>query len=145
MAAMSDVGHTASEPRPSERVVEQRIRNRVIECLDLAASFEVQRQYEMDVPIEHVPYEVINMWEDYFPQHPPGGAEILAVYSPEEVEAIRNFDAAWEVAADALSDDYPSLAAVQVLAEWGQLRDAAAAAGAVFARRGRLPEDREVR
>ena len=129
---------------PSERVVEQRGRNRVIEYLDLAASFEAQRQYERDVPIAHVPYEVINQWEDNFPRGPGPDADLLSVYSPEEIEAIRQFHRVWDAAANAIADNYPSLADVHALPEWEQLRRAAASARDVFARRGTMPEDREV-
>lgn len=34
------------EPAPSRRVVEQRVRNRIIEYLDLAASYEEQAEYK---------------------------------------------------------------------------------------------------
>jgi hypothetical protein len=49
---------------PGERVAEQRVRNRIIEYLELAASLAAQADYDSAVPIAHVPYEVINQWED---------------------------------------------------------------------------------
>jgi hypothetical protein len=137
-------GTSAADDRPSRRVIEQRIRNRVIEYLDLAASFEQQRQYERDVPFVNVPYEVINSWEDNFPKDPRIDANLLAVYSPSEVKAIRHFHAVWVAAADALPNDYPTLAEVRELPEWEQLRRAAASTGMIFAERGTMPEDREV-
>lgn len=124
-------------------MVEQRIRNRVIEYLDLAASFDEQQQYERDVPFVHVSYEVINMWEDNFPRD-PRNADLLSVYSHDEVNAIREFHAVWDAVADAVSDDYPTLAHVQALPGWEQVRRAAVSARGVFARRGTMPEDREV-
>ena len=54
-----------AEDKPSLRVVEQRVGNRVIEYLELASSFAVQQEYERHVPLAHVPYEVINQWEDW--------------------------------------------------------------------------------
>ena len=125
-------------------MVEQRIRNRVIEYFDLAASFGEQRQYERAVPFVNVPYEVINMWEDNFPKDPSKDSNLLVVYSPDEVKAIRNFHVVWDVAADAVPTNYPTLAEVQALPAWEQLRHAAAFAREVFARRGTMPEDREV-
>ena len=53
---------------PSERVVEQRVRNRVIEYLELTSSLAAQADYEKSVPIAYVPYEVINQWEDQLPR-----------------------------------------------------------------------------
>jgi len=55
---------------PSERVVEQRVRNRVIEYLELTSSLAAQADYEKSVPIAYVPYEVINQWEDQLPRGP---------------------------------------------------------------------------
>jgi hypothetical protein len=50
--------------KPSRRVVEQRVRNRIIAYLEVASSLEAQQEYERDVPMAHVPYEVINQWDD---------------------------------------------------------------------------------
>lgn len=53
------------EDRPSKRIVEQRIRNNVIDYLDMAGSFERQREYEKNVPIAWVPGEIIDQWQDW--------------------------------------------------------------------------------
>lgn len=127
---------------PSRRVVEQRIRNQIIDYLELAASFEAQQEYERSVPIAHVPYEVINQWQDSVPRDPRAPEFDPAVYSGAEVEAILTFHRVWSETSDAVPDDYPSLAEVQQLAEWHRLRDEALTALAIFARRGRLDEDR---
>ena len=130
--------------RPSGRVVEQRIRNRVREYFEVASSYEAQRQYERDAPIAHVPYEVINQWDDWVKHDPREDSHQLEVYSPDEVEALCDYQAALDVACHAVSDNYPPLDEVQSLPEWHQLRQAAGAALAVFARRGKLPEEYEV-
>lgn len=49
---------------PTRRLVEQRVRNRIIEYLELAASFKEQLAYERNAPIANVAHEVINQWED---------------------------------------------------------------------------------
>ncbi len=46
-------------------IVAHRVRNRVIEYLELAASPGEQRRYEAAVPLVHVPNELINQWEDW--------------------------------------------------------------------------------
>jgi hypothetical protein len=132
-----------AEDAPSARVVEQRIRNRVIEYLALASSFDAQLTYEREVPIEHVPYEIINLWEDSFPVDPRRRLDLSEVYTSEEVEALQDYHEVWELAAAALPDTYPSLADVQAMPEWEKLRRAAELARDVFAKRGMLPEDRE--
>jgi hypothetical protein len=130
--------------KPTARVVEQRIRNRVIEYLDLAASFDEQRKYAQQVPSVNVPNEVINMWEDNFPRDPRSDSNVLALYSSHEVGAIRRFHQVCEAVAEQVPDDWPTLEEAQGMSEWGRLREEAAAARQVFARRGRMPEDLEV-
>lgn len=61
---------TAGHGEASDRLIEQRVRNRIAEYLELAASFEDQRRDEQDVPIAYVPYEVINQWGDQVWKHP---------------------------------------------------------------------------
>jgi hypothetical protein len=128
----------------SGRIMEQRARNRVIELLDLAGSFEQQIDYSWKVPIADVPHEVIEQWEDWVPFDPTGASDFPAVYSPQEVEALKRLYPVWLRASEALSDDLRPLADVHALPEWAALRDGARAAGAVFESRGLMPEDREV-
>jgi len=133
------------EARPSRRIVAQRVRNRIIEYLELAASFEDQITYQRNAPNISVPNEVINQWEDWNSTDPrehwtsPEG-----VYTPEEVEAVQSFHTTWEHVADGTPDPLPELEATQRLAEWDELRRAARSALDVFAYRGPLPEDREL-
>jgi hypothetical protein len=129
--------------KPSRRVVAQRVRNRVIEYLELASSFEEQQEYERNAPIAHIPYEVINQWEDWVHMDPREDPDLSDVYGRAEVEAMGQFHAAWDEAASAVSHNYPPLSEVQALPEWGRLRDAAGSALSVFLRRGKMPEDVE--
>jgi hypothetical protein len=135
--------HPPAENVPSRRLVEQRVRNRVIEYLELAGSFEEQQEYERTVPA-HIPYEVINMWRDSVPKDPRGDSNVLGVYDEAEVEAMVQVEDAWDHAATAVPTGYPPLSQVQMLPEWGRLRDAASAALSVFMRRGRMSEHHEV-
>ncbi|WP_156739934.1 hypothetical protein [Occultella aeris] len=128
--------------RPTKRVVKQRIRNRIIEYLELVASFAAQLTYEAVAPIVHVPYEIINQWEDWTLGSDPWLDE-SQVYTVEEKEALRRFQVVWDRAAEDLADDYPALRQVQAMPVWDELRREAEFALAVFARRGRLPEDQE--
>jgi hypothetical protein len=126
----------------TEQVIGQRVRNRIIEYLDLTSSFERQREYEANVPIAHVPGEVICQWGDWVDENRFEwyGAP---VFSRAEVEAMKKFHTTWELAADCLGGR-PRLEEVQRLPEWIQLRDAAAEALSVFSVRGKLPEDEEM-
>lgn len=129
-------------PNVSKRIVEQRVRNRVMEYLELAGSFDDQERYD-EHPIVNVSNEVISQWEDWVRTDPNGQPDFLAVYSPQEVAAMRQFHLVWQKAADALPNDYPELSEAQALPEWSALRDEAQAALAVFEVRGSMPEYRE--
>lgn len=133
-----------SESTPSDRLVEQRIRNRIIEYLDLAASYEAQVEYQAAVPFVTVAYEVINQWHDSVPGDPRDVACNVGVFAADEVRAMCDFQAVLDGVADAVPNDYPPLADVQSLPAWGELRRAASTAGEVFAVRGKLSEDQEV-
>ena len=126
----------------TEQIGSQRARNRIIEYLELASSFERQREYEANVPIAYVPSEVICQWEDCVDE---GRFEWCGppVFSRAEIEAMKKFHATWDLVADHVSGR-PRLEEVQTLPEWVQLRDAAAEALSVFSVRGRLPEDEEM-
>jgi hypothetical protein len=129
--------------QPSDRVVEQRVRNRLIEYFELASSFSEQREYEAADPIVHVPYEVIEQWADWGP-HLDLYLETSEVYTAEEVKALKRFQLVWDKASEAVPDDYPSLQQVQAMPAWEELRREAESALGIFAGRGKLPEDHEV-
>lgn len=133
------------EPAPSRRVVEQRVRNRIIEYLDLAASYEEQAEYEEMAPaFVNVPYEVINQWGDWVPIDPRTDAKHLSVFSAEEVRAMCEFQGVFDAVVKAVPNDFPTISDVQALPAWNHLRIAASQAGEVFAVRGKMPEDDEV-
>lgn len=129
--------------RPSERSVEQRTRNRVMEYLAFAASFEDQRKYEAVAPMAHIPYEVINQWEDHFPRGLEWDLACPREFTRQEVEALQRFEGVWRTTSDAVPYDYSSLYDVQALPKWLQLQMAASTALAVLEQRGRTPEDFE--
>lgn len=122
------------------RLVEQRVRNRLIEYLTLASSFEEQREYQAAVPAISVPNEVINQWEDWASEQSLAGFG-PPVFTSDECVALTAFGRIWEQVACETPAELPSLEETLRLPEWEQLRAAAEAAVKVFERRGRLPED----
>ena len=125
---------------PTHRVVLQRVRNRIIEYLELASSFEEQRTYQSRVPVS-VPNEVINIWEDWF----SGDNELVGpVFTREERDALDAFHRTWQNVAHSAPDPLPALTEVQSLPAWGELRASAADALLVLGRRGKLSEDHEI-
>ncbi len=131
------------EASPSHQVVSQRIRNRIIEYLEVACSFEKQRAYQRSVPHVGVPSEMINQWEDWVDW------ERLATYlppafSPDEHRALTRFHAMWELIAAEVPDPLPVLEETLKLPAWMRLADEAQAALSVLVVRGKMPEDHEI-
>ncbi len=133
-----------AEDAPSARLIEQRIRNRIIEYLELASSFEAQNAYQANT-IAHVPHEVIEQWADWNPvDQSRWQGRLTTPYSADEIDAIVAFNEEWEWVIAHTPNPMPNLAEVQQLPAWDRLRLAAAETLAVFERRGRLSEDEEV-
>jgi len=130
--------HTSA---PSRQLVAQRVRNRIIEYLELASSFDKQLEYEHAVPI-NVPLEIINQWEDSNPESIADIGE--PVFDSHESEAIAAFDRIWNQVAAATPDPLPPLRALQQSSQWNVLRGAAEVALLVFLKRGRFPEEVEI-
>jgi len=130
----------ASEPSP--QLVLQRVRNRIIEYLALASSFDAQSQYQAIAPVD-VPQEVINQWRDWVQ---PGWAAAFTepVFSQLERDALSAFDRAWAQVVTITPDPLPDLESLFQTPEWQRLRSAAADALAVFAVRGPLSEQQEI-
>ena len=106
-----------------------------------ASSYVAQNEYAKAAPpYVHVPYEVIEQWEDWVP-HLDLVLTDSNVYTPKEKEVLSRFQSVWELTIEAIGHDFPSLDAVQAMPAWEDMRLAAAAALAVLAKRGRLPED----
>ena len=133
---------TAEESGPSRRLVEQRVRNRIIEYLTVVSSFEEQRQYQVAAPLVHVPTEMINQWEDWV-LGDPRTYELADVYSEAEVRAVRCFHEVWDRVAATTQDPLPPLPEAQKLPEWDELRRAGLEALEAFMRRGSMPENVE--
>jgi hypothetical protein len=129
---------------PSRQVVLQRVRNRIIEYLDVACSAEAQRHYERDVPIAHVPAEMFCWWEDFV--SPPTWQDFTGpVFSPNEIAAMRTFGAVWERVSSEVPEPLPHTIEHLLGTEpWTRLMAAAGSALEVFRERGRFSEDVEV-
>jgi len=119
---------------PSKQLVLQRVRNRIIEYFELAADPQAQAQFG--------PNTIINYWQDWqdllYASRLPE-----PVFSASEHSAMQAFDLAWHTAADTTSNPMPSIVELRGNPIWQLLTSSAASALAVFAVRGRLPEDHE--
>jgi hypothetical protein len=126
----------------SPQLVLQRVRNRVIEYLEFASSFEAQREYQAVAPV-HVPHEVINQWQDWVQ---PGWEATFTepVFSQPERDALVAFSQAWAQVVSTTPNPLTDLESLSQTPEWESLRSAAADALAVFAVRGTLSEQQEI-
>jgi hypothetical protein len=122
------------------RVLKLRIRNGIMDYLELASSPSEQRDYERRVPIAHVPNEMINQWEDWVSDEDFDWYS-EPEFSPAELDAIKRFHQIWESVADETPDVMPSsIEALLGTPVWQCLINGAADALSVFAARGRISE-----
>jgi hypothetical protein len=127
------------EAEPARRLVLQRVRKRIIEYLELAGSFDEQREYQARVPV-HVPGEIINQWEDWV-WDARDSAFGEPTFTAAEQNAMARFEGIWNEVAAHTPDPLPNLDALFLTTEWQHLRDAALDALRVFEVRGKLSED----
>lgn len=123
-------------------LVEQRIRNRMIEYWEWISTTEGQHAYQDAVPYVSVPNEVINQWEDWQVFPSPEGHYLPPVYTPEEATLIDKYHQVWTEVADSTPQLMPSLIELRDNEHWLRLMAAAQEAFGVFMRRGKLDEER---
>jgi hypothetical protein len=131
----------------SEQLVRQRVRNNIIDYLEVAASAAEQREYERNI-IEAkspgiVPVEMIEQWADQV-READFDWYCGPVFSAEENAAIREFHLVWDKVADDTPDPMPYTIEGLIGTEpWDRLMEAAGKALNVFEQRGRFSSDVE--
>ena len=126
--------------RSPRDVVDTRIRNRIMEYLQLVSSAAQQKDYQRRVPDVNVPTELICSWEDWMPVEEGAQGFAPPVYSAEECEAIGRYGRSWEAVAAATPEEIPSLEEFIGTPEWRRLKQTAEEALSVFQRRGVFEE-----
>lgn len=121
------------EDRLSERVILQRIRNRIIEYFEITSSF--QRQLAASDPVETI--EEWGDWDPWLKEYLP------PVFTEPEHRALLAFHAVWENVASQTPVQMPPLEQLIGTPEWERLRAAAQLALEAFSPRGKLSEDQE--
>lgn len=135
---------TPTTPRPSEQILLQRVRNQLIDYLEVAASFRAQREYQDQSPQLHVAVEIIEQWADWV--SPEWHAQFVApVFSEVERQAIADYQAKWDALRRCLPEPMPPLLEMHKDPLWEELRKAASAAYACFVRVGKMSESEEYR
>lgn len=126
---------------PSPQLVLQRVRNRLIEYLQLVASREAQLAYQATAPVD-ISTEIINQWDDWF----PGSADVLAdpAFTADERLALAKFHSVMLEVLDDLPHNIPDLETFQALPVWTKLQQAAIGSLDILLARGALHEDIEI-
>lgn len=134
---------SSTSSRPSERVLLQRVRNQLIDYLEIAASFQAQHDFQAQAPQTHVATEVLEQWADWV--SPNWQEELKApTFSEAERNAITQFQLIWQDTDNKLVRPLPALAYIQLAPAWQQLRAAAEECLCVFMLRGKLSDTEEV-
>lgn len=117
-----------------------RLRNRIIEHLQLVSSAEEQVAYQQSAPIAQVSNELFNALGDWVADEATIEEFTAPVFSAKEQLAIREFNAALDALALRTAQDLPYITDLISTPEWQELSSAASKALAVFQVRGMSPE-----
>ncbi len=117
-----------------------RLRNRIIEHLQLVSSAEEQLAYQQSAPIAQVSDELFNTWGDWVADEKVIEQFTAPVFSPEEQLAIHEFNSALDAVAGRTPQDLPYITDFIGTPAWQELASAASKALAVFQVRGTSPE-----
>lgn len=115
----------------SDHMIQQRIRNRMMEYFDFVACPKAQEQFGAGA--------IINYWQDWqtasinesYPD---------PIFTEAERQSIREFDIAWYIVADSTPDPMPPPSILNTMPAWVKLISLAKAAVVLFEARGKLPE-----
>jgi hypothetical protein len=124
----------------STETLHSRLRNRIIEHLELVSSSEAQLAYQRSVPIAQVSNELFNGWGDWVANESAIDEFIAPIFSPEEQFAVREFNAALDAVAGRTPQKLPYITDFIGTPGWQELASAASKALTVFQVRGMSPE-----
>lgn len=123
---------------PNAQLVEQRVRNRVIEWLELVADYEAS-------PPSFDLNEVLNQWEDWNPHSPPNLESFRSpVYTSSEAVLLVRVGHAWQEFCNETPKVITQESSELARPQWIQLVSAATSALSELRRRGKLPEDHAI-
>ena len=122
-------------------VLYNRLRNRIIEHLELVASADLQLAYQQAAPIAQVSSELFNAWGDWVADEATIDEFKAPIFSLDEQRAVRVFNAQVDAVASRTAHDLPYITSFIDTPDWRELSTSASAALAVFMVRGSGPED----
>lgn len=117
------------------QLLEQRIRNRLIEYVEWVRDYERESEPRLGMS------ELINQWEDFITR-PICDANFPAPsFAVDEIEALKRLDNSWELLCSATPKHIGNDFEVFKMSEWAAFVACAVEAARVFHMRGKLPED----
>jgi hypothetical protein len=138
---LPETGQARPNDQDFAQVLLQRVRNHLIEYLEVAASFEAQRAFQEQSPELDVPNEIIQQWSDWI--SPDWEKELVTpVFSEHELIAIRQFQTIWQAITQDLVQPLPTLLILQHSPLWEKLRTCAEQTLSIFMTRGRFSEEK---
>jgi hypothetical protein len=120
--------------KPNRRLVEQRMRNRIIEYLEIVC--EKHPLFEIS--------EVVDMWEDYIDTPLLRENMPEPVYTPAEQDLLLRVDTAWQQFCAIKPWEINDRSAALMTPEGRKLVDVCCNAADIMMRRGRLSETEEI-
>lgn len=127
------------EKEESKELARRRMRNRVIEALELFTPEEQERILKA-TPYAYLPYEATNSWEEWVTSQPPT-LFTIPPYTEEELKAIASFSRTWRAELQEIPDDYPSIQALAAIPAWQNLSRKAMETLEILNRRGKYGEE----
>ncbi|MEX0319097.1 MAG: hypothetical protein AB3N21_14155 [Ruegeria sp.] len=130
-------------PDHLHKLVNQHLRDRQIEALELASSWSAQSKYQSEVAGVSIPNEVINQWDDVF--HSDNDRFLSEpLYSKSEIIALRKYARVLNDVCKKTPNLLPEVPEIFELSAWKVLRSAAQEALDVMMIRGPFTDGAQI-
>ena len=124
----------------SEEALYCRLRNRIIEHLELVSSAQQQLSYQQSAPVAQVSNELFCGWEDFVCDDAIIETFMPPAFTMQEQQAVREFNTVLVTVALSTPQHLPYIADFIGTIAWQELNNAACKALAVFQERGKSSE-----
>jgi hypothetical protein len=116
-------------------VLEQRIRNRLIEYVEWVVEYQRESEPRLGVG------ELLNQWEDFITRPICESNFPSPAFTADEIKTLKRLDDCWEQLCSATPKHIAHDCEVFEMGEWAAFVACAVEAALVFHMRGKLPED----
>jgi hypothetical protein len=128
----------------SQTVVDQRVRNRIIEYFELVSDKNKLLEYQNNVDFVNVLSELVNQWEDWFSiDGYKNGWYDIPIYTKEERKALLSYHCLWSTVVHEMPNNIQTINHFLCSDWWLKIQKKAKSCLIIFMDRGFLDEDRE--